>query len=93
MTVGILTIWLEIPGSGSLKDKRRVLKSLLEMLKNRFNISAAEIGENDIWRRAVIGMACVSNVQSRVNVILNGVIRYVESDPRVAVLETQMEML
>jgi len=93
MTIGILTIRLEIPGSNSLKDKRQALKSLLDILRNRFNVSAAEVDENDTWRRAVIGVACVSNDQAQVSAVLNKVTRYVESDPRVGILETRMEML
>ena len=93
MTIGVLTIWLEIAGSNSLKDKRQSLKSLLDLLRNKFNVSAAEVGDNDTWRRAVVGVACVSNDQAHAGAVLNKVLQFVESDPRVAVAETRMEML
>jgi len=93
MTVGVLTIRLEIPESNSLKDKRHALKSTLDILRTRFNVSAAEVGENDTWRRAVVGVACVSNDQANVSAVLNKVISLVESNPRLGILETQMEML
>ena len=71
MTIGVLTIWLEIAGSNSLKDKRQSLKSLLDLLRNKFNVSAAEVGDNDTWRRAVVGVACVSNDQAHAGAVLN----------------------
>ncbi len=64
MTVGVLTVSILIPESNSLKDKRRVVKSLVESIRQRFNVSAAEVGEQDIWRRAVIGVSCVSGDHS-----------------------------
>ena len=93
MTIGVLTIWLEIADSNSLKDKRQSLKSLLDLLRNKFNVSAAEVGDNDTWRRAVVGVACVSNDQGHSSAVLNKVLQFVESDPRVRMAETQMEML
>ena len=66
---------------------------MLDVLRNRFNVSAAEVDDNDLWRRAVVGVACVSNGQAHVSAVLNKVILHVESNPRVVVLETRMEML
>ena len=72
---------------------RQSLKSLLDLLRNKFNVAAAEVGDNDTWRRAVVGVACVSNDQAHASAVLNKVIQHVESDPRVGITETQMEML
>jgi len=52
---------LDIPHSRSLKDKRRAVKSIIGKVRNRFNVSIAEVDANDVWQSAVIGMACVSN--------------------------------
>jgi uncharacterized protein YlxP (DUF503 family) len=60
MIVGIATVELHIPGNGSLKGKRSVLKSLLSRLIREYNVSAAEIDAHDSWQRAVIGIATVS---------------------------------
>ena len=52
---------MDIPHSRSLKDKRRAVKSIIGKVRNRFNVSIAEVDANDVWQSAVIGMACVSN--------------------------------
>jgi uncharacterized protein YlxP (DUF503 family) len=61
MVVGICTLTLDIPHSRSLKDKRRVVKSIIARVRNQFNVSIAEVEKNDAWHSAVIGIACVSN--------------------------------
>ncbi|HBE73302.1 MAG TPA: DUF503 domain-containing protein [candidate division Zixibacteria bacterium] len=61
MVVGVCTIVLHIPESQSLKDKRRVLRSLKDKLRQEFNLSVAEVGDNDLWQRAVLGLAVVAN--------------------------------
>ena len=53
MVVGMLSVNMIIPGSNSLKDKRHVVKSMLDHIRNKFNVSAAEIGELDIWRAEI----------------------------------------
>ncbi len=61
MVVCVCTIVLHIPESRSLKDKRRVLRSLKDKLRQEFNLSVAEVGDNDLWQRAVLGLATVAN--------------------------------
>ena len=61
MIVGLLTLDLHFPESNSLKDKRWVLRSIKDRMKNKFNVSVAEVGANDLWQRSVIGIACVAN--------------------------------
>jgi len=93
MHVGILTITLAIHGADSLKDKRQVVKSLVETTRQRFNISAAEVGELDSWRRAVIGAVCVSANRSVANGVLDRVMDHVRSDPRIEVIESDLEFV
>jgi uncharacterized protein len=93
MHVGILTITLAIDSANSLKDKRQVLKSLIQTVRQRFNVSAAEVGEQDTWRRAVIGASCVSGDRATANSVLDTVVKYVESDPRVEILDTELEFV
>jgi uncharacterized protein YlxP (DUF503 family) len=78
MIVGTATVELSIPGNGSLKGKRRVVKSLLARLHREFNISAAEVDANDAWQRAVIGLACVSNSTEQVHKVLTRAIMAME---------------
>lgn len=93
MIIGILTVTLMIPGANSLKDKRQVLKSILENVRNKFNVSAAEVGDNDVWRRAAIGVACVSNDQGMANRILDKVVDYIESNPLISVTDINLEFI
>ena len=73
MVIAILPVTLSIPHADSLKDKRRVLKSIKDRLRNGFNVSVAEIGEQDIWRTAVLGIAVISQDASYANGVLSRV--------------------
>ena len=93
MTIGLLTADLLIETANSLKDKRQVLKSLLAHLRSEFNISAAEVGDNDIWRRATIAIVTVANDVSFVHQVLSKVEDHIESDLRVELARTEIEIL
>jgi uncharacterized protein len=93
MVIGICTLRLIIEGSNSLKDKRQVIKSILDRIRERFNVSAAEVDELDNWRRATLGFACVSKDQSFVDQVLQKVLAFVESNPQVEVADVQMEFV
>ena len=93
MVVGVCTIELIIPAANSLKEKRSVLKSMLEGMRSRFNVSAAEIEHQDLWRRATIGLACVSSSQAFVDQVLNKAVDWVEANPRVNVANVEVEFL
>lgn len=82
---------LELPQVGSLKEKRRILKSLLTKLRKDFNISIAEVDHNDQLRRALIGGAVVSNSSSYGHQVMSKVISRVETDPQVVLADYRME--
>lgn len=94
MHVGICTIRLRIPENGSLKDKRRVLKSITSRVMNKFNVSIAEIDDNDVWQFATLGISCVSNDKRHANEIISKVADYI-SDVRfeVEILEYNTEFI
>ena len=73
MVIAILTVSLSIPHADSLKDKRRVIKSIKDKLRNGFNVSVAEIGDQDIWRSAILGVAVISEDSSYANGVLSRV--------------------
>lgn len=83
MTVGTLIIQIPLPGIGSLKDKRRIVKSLTERLQSRFNVSIAEIAAQDSHRIAVIGLAVVANEGAFVRRQLDTVLDFLRNDNRV----------
>jgi len=84
---------LYLPQSGSLKGKRQVVKSLKDRVKNRFNVSIAEVGELDLWQKAVLGIASVANEQGFVNEVLDHVMDFIRSNPQVEVVHFQLQMV
>jgi uncharacterized protein YlxP (DUF503 family) len=92
MIVGTLKIRLVLRDSHSLKDKRRVLKSLKDTLSNKFNISVAETEEQDVWQSAEIGIATVGNDGPFVQSVLTNVVNYVRFFGGVELVETEQEL-
>ena len=80
MFVGVGQAELYIPDSGSLKSKRFILKSIKTKIRNKFNVSVAEIENNDKWQRSSLGFAVVSNDRKIIDSTLNKVINFIESD-------------
>lgn len=78
MVIGIATIELRIPMNGSLKGKRSVIKPIISKLRNDFNVSVAEVDDQDSLRSAVIGVACVSSDQDYAHGLLMKVVASVE---------------
>lgn len=78
MQIAAVRITLYAPESRSLKDKRRILRSILDQVRHRFNVSAAEVDAMDLHQRIVIGIACVSNERSHVQQEIDSVIRFIE---------------
>jgi uncharacterized protein YlxP (DUF503 family) len=78
MVIGACTIELHIPGNGSLKGKRRIIKSLIARLRREFNISIAEVDCQDVWQTAVLGVVCVSNRSDYVHGLLTKVVSWLE---------------
>jgi len=92
MFVGIAQVELFIPESGSLKSKRFVLKSIKTKIRNKFNVSIAEIENNDKWQRSSLGLAVISNNSKIIDSTLNQVINFIENDFRVEVLDHKIEI-
>jgi uncharacterized protein YlxP (DUF503 family) len=94
MHVGVCTIDLRLPGNGSLKDKRRVVKSIVARVTRQFNVSVAEVDDQDVWQRAVLGVACVSASASYAHGQLERVVRWIENQRLdVELLDYEIEML
>lgn len=93
MVVGVCKVDILIPGVGSIKGKRHVVKSLLSRLQNKFRVSAAEIGENDKWQRAVIGIAAVSNDARHANSVLQTIVNYIDGETATQLIDYSIEIL
>jgi uncharacterized protein len=79
MNIGILKIRIRIPENMDLKGKRMVLRSIIAQLRNKFNVSAAEVGDNDLWQLATIAVCTVSNDQRFTNEVLSKAVNFVEN--------------
>jgi uncharacterized protein YlxP (DUF503 family) len=91
LTVGIARLTLYLPQSHSLKEKRMVLRRVKDRLRQKFNVAVAEVEENDIWQRAVIGLAVVGNDQRFVGTALDEVIRFVRGEAEVTNAEREVQ--
>lgn len=78
MIIGSCKLKFIIPGAFSLKDKRRIIKSLKDKSRNKFNIAVAEVDQNDIWQNATIGIVTLSNNKRSVDQTISKYIDYVE---------------
>ncbi len=74
MTVGVCRIQLRMAENETLKGKRQVLHSIISRIRNKFNVSIAEVGDNDLWQSATIGVAFVSNDSRYTNEVLSKVV-------------------
>lgn len=93
MHVQAMSIELHIPASQSLKEKRAVLRPLIEGIRNRFTVSVAEVEYQDLWQRARIGVAVVSGTATQVDEVLDSVERFIWSHPDIAVIATERSWL
>jgi uncharacterized protein YlxP (DUF503 family) len=93
MVVGTGIVDLRIPGCGSLKEKRSVLSRILRRTQNEFNVSIAEIGDNDLWRRARIGFSVVGNDRPYINAKMDLILRFIERLDLAEVVRSRMEMV
>jgi hypothetical protein len=93
MHVAAMEIELHLPQSGSLKDKRSVIRHLLDTSRQRFSVSASEVEHQDLRQRAALGFAVVAPTARRVEEILDRVERFVWSEPRVTVLSSARHWL
>ena len=93
MVVGICRLELYLPECGSLKNKRSVLKSITTRIRNKFNVSVSELDQNELWQKAGLGIAIITNESRYANQVLSKAIQFVEGDGRVHLLDYTMEML
>lgn len=93
MIVGAALVELHVHGSRSLKQKRGVVKSIVARLRNRFNVSVAEVGGQDTWQRAVLGLAVAGGDRARVRRNLEGAVDYIESLHLAEVRASDLEII
>ena len=90
--IGLLTLQLRVGESQSLKDKRSVIKSLLDRAR-KLNVSIAEVGGLQSWQRAEVAAVCVANASAAVDRLMGQVVDLFEGDPRLEVVDYSTELL
>jgi len=91
MHIASLRVELEITDALTLKDKRHVVRSLLDRLRNRFNVGAAEVGENDNVRFAELAVVGVANDRRFLDRMMSKVLDLIEREPRAVLLDQDLE--
>lgn len=93
MVVGLASIEIHIPECGSLKRKRQFLKSIKDRVKNRFNVSIAEVDYNDLWQRTTLGVSVVANQRQFADQVLAGVVDLISKESGIEILDYSIELL
>jgi uncharacterized protein YlxP (DUF503 family) len=93
MVIGLLTLKLHFPEAQSLKEKRFALRSLIDRLRNRHNVSVAEVGDQDLWQSSILAVAHLNTDKRYADSILSSVLNLAETDQVIQVVDVQTEFL
>jgi len=93
MTVGIARITFRLHGNQSLKEKRRVVKSLIEKSRHRFNVSVAEVADQNLHQKATIGVAVIGSDGRVLNSILDRIVDYMDSMSLADLITHEVELI
>jgi uncharacterized protein YlxP (DUF503 family) len=90
--IGASRIDLRIPVCGSLKGKRHVIKGITGGLRSKFNAAVAEVGYQDVWQRATIGVAVISDTAFHVEKMLREIERFISRDDRIEIIHAATDV-
>ena len=94
MNVGVSRVSLRLPENMSLKGKRQVLKSIISRIRNKYNVSVAEVDDNDFWQLATIGICYISNNRRHTNQVLSNVVDFIiKSHFEIEILDYNIEII
>ena len=92
MIIVAAMITLVIPENDSLKGKRRVIESLIERVRHKFEAAVAEVGDNDLWQKAKIGVALVGNDAHLLEARLQQIMKFIENQHQAEIIDSQVEL-
>lgn len=92
MVVGTLKIEFYLHENRSLKGKRKIVKSMVDRVKHKFNVSVAEIGSNDMWQKIELGISTVGNDRRHIDASLGTILGYIESLYLAEIVDTKTEI-
>jgi len=93
LIVGICRIILMLHGVSSLKEKRGILKKIVEKTKNRFNMSVSETAFNDMWQKSEVGIALIGNDSAFINSRLDKAVNFIEAMNLAEIIDTEIEVI
>jgi len=93
MVIGALSVTIQVPDSTSLKEKRQVVRSITSRLRNTFNVAVAEVGDQNLWQSAIIGIVCVSSDTRHADEMAQKVLKFVDDDGNALVLDSRFELV
>ncbi len=92
MVVGTLKITLHLHDNRSLKGKRKVVRSMVDKVKHKFNVSIAEVGSNDKWQRIELGVSAVGNDRRHIDSSLNNILDYLDTLYLAEIVDSSVEI-
>jgi hypothetical protein len=92
MLVALVRLDLRIPGCGSLKEKRHVVKTLVAAVRTKFNVSVAEAGYQDLWQRAELAVAIASSDGYQARKVAHQVSKFVDAFPAVETIDSELTL-
>lgn len=92
MVVGTLRLELRVHDNRSLKGKRKIVRSMIDKVKHKFNVAIAEIGSNDKWQKIELGLSTVGNDRRHIDASLNNVLSYLESLYLAEIVDSRIEI-
>ena len=94
MNVGVLRLKLHLPQNHSLKGKRQALRSITARVRNKYNVSIAEVDDQELWQLATLGISCVSQDARHVNATLSQVVNFIaQSRSEAEMMDYEIEIL
>ncbi|HCJ66256.1 MAG TPA: DUF503 domain-containing protein [Elusimicrobia bacterium] len=90
--IGSCKIVLYLPDVSSLKEKRQILKSIKDRLRNRFNLAVSEIDDSGLWQRATLGIVCVTNERRSGQVYLDQVVNFFQAEPEIKIVDYEIDI-
>lgn len=93
MIVGTARLVLSLPGNRSLKGKRKVLRRIVDRMRHRYNVSIAEVADQDVHQRLVLGLAVVSNEAQHADSMLETLISFASTAADAVLVERKSELI
>lgn len=93
MVVGTLKIEFRLSDNRSLKGKRKIVRSIVDKVRSRFNVAIAEVGSNDKWQKIELGISAVGNDRRHVDSSLSHILSFIDSLYLAEIINTEMEIL